>query len=192
MQSNLLMNISPEEAARALDAIEASRAAMRTTVRGYRGHYILWLWGGLWVVAALLVEFEGLHSLLIFRNWLMPAGIIVTFLVMLFQGTKIRSPINKRFLGVLATIVIFAFIWPFVLRGRATARSDFAYGALMAMFCYIVAGIWFDCYLLWIGLLISALILASLFFFPVLFWWSVVLSGGVLVGTGFYVRYFWR
>ncbi|HXC01164.1 MAG TPA: hypothetical protein VNU49_00835 [Opitutaceae bacterium] len=186
------MNISPEEAARALGEIEASRAAMRTVIRSNRGHYFLWLWGGLWAVAALLVEFKGLHSLLIFRNWLMPAGIVVTFLILLCTQGKIRSPLNKRFIGVLATTVIFAFIWPLVLRGPGNARNDFAYGALMAMFCYIVAGIWFDVYLLRVGLLVSAILLASLFFFPALFWWSVVLSGVTLIGTGFYVRYFWR
>ena len=57
------MNISPEEAARALGDIEASRAAMRTAIRTLRGHYQLWLWGGIWVVMALLVEFRGMPGL---------------------------------------------------------------------------------------------------------------------------------
>jgi hypothetical protein len=186
------MNISPEEAARALGEIEASRAAMRTAVRGFRGHYYLWLWGGIWMAMALRAEFRALPGLRM-NHWLIYPGIAATFLIMLSQGTKIRSPINKRFLGVLAAIVVFSFVWPMVLGHSANGKSGFAYGVLVPMFCYIVAGIWFDCYyLLWVGLLISALILASLFFFPAFFWWSVVLCGGALVGTGFYVRYFWR
>jgi hypothetical protein len=185
------MNISPEEAARALGEIEASRAAMRTTIRGFRGHYYLWLWGGIWAAIALLAEFHLLHVLNV-SHWLIFPGIAVSFLIMFSQGAKIRLPVNKQFIGVLAAIVVFSFVWPLVLGHPANARSGFAYGVLQPMFCYIVAGIWFDCYLLWIGLLISAFILASLFFLPALFWWSVVLCGGALIGTGFYVRYFWR
>jgi hypothetical protein len=185
------MNISPEEAARALGEIEASRAAMRTIIRGFRGHYYLWLWGGIWAAIALLAEFHLLHLLNV-SHWLIYPGIAATFLIMFFQGAKIRLPVNKQFIGVLAAIVVFSFVWPLVLGHPANAKSGFAYGALVPMFCYIVAGIWFDCYLLWIGLLVSALILASLFFFPALFWWSVVLCGGTLIGTGFYVRFFWR
>jgi len=185
------MNISPEEAARALDEIEASRAAMRTAIRGFRGPYQLWLWGGIWMIIGLLAEFHLLHILNV-SHWLIYPGIVVTFLIMFSQGTKIRRPVNKHFIGVLAAIVVFSFIWPVVLGHPANARSGFAYGALIPMFCYIVAGIWFDMYLFWVGLLVSVLILAGLLFFPAFFWWSVVLSGGTLIGTGFYVRYFWR
>ncbi len=185
------MNISPEEAARALRDIESSRAPMRTAIRGFRGPYQLWLWGCIWVVIALLAEFHLLHVLNV-RDWLIYSGFAVSFLIFFCQGAKIRSPVNKRFLGVLAAIVVFSFIWPLVLGHPANAKGSFAYGALVPMFCYIVAGIWFDLYLFWVGLLASVLILAGLFIFPAFFWWSVVLCGGTLIGTGFYVRYFWR
>ena len=74
-------------------------------------------------------------------------------LIILSQHGRIRSPVDKRFLGVLAAIVVFAVIYPFVLgyphnsRGRLRLQR-----ARMAMFCYIVAGIWFDMYLFWVGL----------------------------------------
>ena len=38
-----VMNISPDEAAKALNEIEASRAAMRQAIRAHRGHLYLWL-----------------------------------------------------------------------------------------------------------------------------------------------------
>jgi hypothetical protein len=165
---------------------------MRTTIRGFRGHHQLWLWGGIWMVIGLLAEFHLLHFMNV-SHWLIYPGIALSFLIMFSQGANIRQPVNKQFLGVLAAIVVFSFVWPLVLGHPANAKHAFAYGALMPMFCYIVAGIWFDHvgYLFWIGLVGSTLILAGLFIFPALFWWSVVLCGGTLIGTGFYVRYFW-
>jgi hypothetical protein len=185
------MNISPEEAAQALGNIEASRAAMRTVIRTYRGHYHLWLWGGIWAVMALRAEFHLLRGLRI-DHWLVLAGIAITVLIILGQRTRIRSTGHNRFLGMLVAIVTFAYIWPLVLGGPPNHESGFAYGALVAMFCYIVAGIWFDCYLLCIGLVVSALILAGLFLLPAVFWWIAALCGATLIGTGFYVRFFWR
>jgi hypothetical protein len=185
------MNISPEEAARALGDIEASRAAMRTAIRSYRGHYHLWLWGGIWVAIALRAEFHALPGLRV-DHWLSLAGIATTALIILGQKAQIRSTGHSRFLWMLATIIVFAYIWPLVLGQPANHKSSFAYGALVPMFCFIVAGIWFDSYLLWVGLVISALILAGLFFFPAIFWWVGVFCGGALIGTGFYVRFFWR
>jgi hypothetical protein len=61
------------------------------------------------------------------------------------------------------------------------------------MLCYVIAGIWFDLYLLWLGLIIAALILVGLFVFSAFFWlWIAVFGGGTLILTGVYVRYFWR
>jgi len=183
------MNISPEEAARALGEIEASRTAMRTAIRNYRGHYHLWLWGGIWVAVAMLAEFHGPRI----RFRLELAGFATTVLIILRQKAQIRSPGRDRFLGMLAAIIVYANVWPYVLGGPPNSKCGFAYGALVAMFCFVVSGIWFCSYLLWVGLVVSALILVGLFCFPAIFWWWIaIFGGGTLIGTGFYVRFFWR
>jgi hypothetical protein len=102
-------------------------------------------------------------------------------------------PVDKRFLGVLAAVVFFAALWPLVLRAPADNQSIFAYIGLVVMLCYIIAGIWFDTYLLWLGLGMAALILVGLLCFSGIFWWWIaVFGGGPLIVTGFYIRYFWR
>jgi hypothetical protein len=58
---------------------------------------------------------------------------------------------------------------------------------------YVVAGLWTDSYLLWVGVLVSVLVILGLFCFPGIFWlWMAVFGGGTLIASGFYVRHFWR
>ena len=186
------MEYSPEEAARALAAIESSRSVMRQIVRTHRGHYYLWLWGVIWAAMALLAEFKGNDGLRL-GNWLCIAGSGASFLIGFLQSTRLRAPLDRRFLGLIAVIIGFGVILPFVLRGPADAKASFAYVALISMLCYIVAGLWFDVYLFWLGLAVTALILVGLFCFRDYFWWWVaIFGGGTLAGTGFYVRFCWR
>jgi hypothetical protein len=95
--------------------------------------------------------------------------------------------------AVCISILLFGFVaWPIVLGPPHGYKSGFGLGTLVWMQIYIVAGIWFDNYLLWVGIAATALILAGLVFLPGLFWACTLLAGAVLVGTGFYVRYGWR
>jgi hypothetical protein len=186
------MQLSSEEAARALAAIQASREAMRSAVRAHRGHYHLWLWGLIWIAMAMLAEFRGPAGVRLFP-WLSLGGVAGSFVLGFIQGSQIRMPVDKRFLGVLAAVIFFAALWPLVLRAPADNQTIFAYLGLVVMLCYIIAGIWFDTYLLWLGLVMTALILVGLFCFTGLFWWWIaVFGGGPLIATGFYVRYFWH
>ncbi|HEX2099244.1 MAG TPA: hypothetical protein VHF69_01195, partial [Candidatus Synoicihabitans sp.] len=85
-----------------------------------------------------------------------------------------------------------AAIIPLIL-GAREARPLYAYFCLITMFGYIVAGLWTDTYLTWVGVFISALILVGFFVFPGIFWvWMATTTGSTLVLTGFYVRYAWR
>jgi hypothetical protein len=186
------MQLSPEEAARALAAIETSRATMRSAIRAYRGHAHLWLWGIIWIAMAMLAQFHGPAGIRLFP-WLVGAGIALSMVLGSVQGNRVRAPVDKRFLGVLAAVLVFAAIVPVVLRAPANNQAIFAYCGLVAMLCYVIAGLWFDTYLLWLGLVITALILVGLFCFPAIFWWWIaIFGGGTLIVTGFYIRYFWR
>jgi len=83
-------------------------------------------------------------------------------------------------------------VWPVLFGGFASHKAAFGYFSLLWMQLYIVAGIWFDIYLLWVGLAVTALIVAGFLLAPGFFWAFTLLCGAVLVGSGFYVRYFWR
>jgi len=186
------MQLSSEEAARALAAIEASRETMRSAIRAHRGHYHLWLWGLVWIAMAMLAEFGGLAGIRLFR-WVSVAGIAGSVLIGLLQSREIRSPLDKRFFGVLVAVVFFAALGPLVLRASPDNQGVFAYCGLVAMLCDVIAGLWFDTYLLWLGLVVAALILVGLFCFHSLFWWWIaIFGGGSMIVTGFYIRYFWR
>jgi hypothetical protein len=185
------VNISPEEAARALHEIEASRTAMRVTIRAHRGHLFLWIWGCVWIAIALHDGFA--VPKVSFANWVSAAGIVATVIVGFVQGGQIRSPINKRFIAVCVTLLLFGYgVWPVIFGGFHSYQAAFGYSTLIWMQLYIVAGIWFNNYWLWVGIAVSALILAGFIFFPAIFWVFMLLCGLTTVCTGIYVRFFWR
>lgn len=187
--------ISRAEADRALREVDDSRAAMRRAIRAHRGHLYLWLWGAVWIAMALLVHFLGRRGFDFFPWLILPAG-VVSFAIGAFQNRQIRVPIDKRFLGAIAAILGFGLFWPVVLVGSGYSTNDartFAFICLLVMQIYVLAGIWFDNYLLFIGLLVSALILIGLFFFTSVFWlWFAAFCGGPIFLSGFVVRYLWR
>jgi len=189
------MNINPAEASAALLEIEKARATMRQVIRSHRGHQQLWLWGAMWIAMPLAVQFRGELAMRWFPVACLLAG-IVSFAFGFLQGRRIRTPINFQFLGVLGTIVAFGILFPFILYPHVphnAAKSLYAYACLVAMQGYVVAGLWTDRYLLWVGLLITVLILAGYFLLPGIFWlWMAGFGGGTLVATGFYIRHSWN
>lgn len=187
--------LSPEDATRALREIDQSREAMRRAIRAHRGHLHLWLWGSIWIAMALAAHFYGDRAARVFPLFVVP-GFIASTAIGIYQSRQIRTPIDKRFLAALACLVGFGLLWPVILGGSRQPQADirnFAFLALLVMQIYVFAGIWFDNYLLAIGLIVSALILTGLFVFPHIFWlWFAVCCGGPVVLSGFLVRFLWR
>jgi hypothetical protein len=182
------MNISPEEAALALREIEASRQAMRRAIRDYRGHIYLWIWGAVWVAISIL---EALHApnLVSLTNWISIAGMAATAAAIFIRRQPVRKAFDKRFIAVCGTLLVFGYlIWPIFLGGPRSFPSGYGYSLLLWMQLYIVAGIWFDNYWLWIGLAMTVLIVAAFLLFPAYFWIGPLLGGATLVATGFHVR----
>ncbi len=187
-----VVNITPEEAAQALREIEASRVAMRSAIQAHRGHLHLWLWGSLWMSTSVL-NWDDNPAHTTASSLLMVGGGLTSALIGILQGRQVRAPVNPRFVAVCITILLFGFVaWPVVLGPPHGYRAAFGLGTLVWMQLYIVAGLWFDTYLLWLGIAATAIILAGLVFLPGLFWACTLLAGAVLVGTGFHVRNSWK
>jgi hypothetical protein len=183
------MNISPEEAATALREIEASRSAMRRAVRDHRGHIYLWIWGGIWMAISVLEALDVAH-LAMLTNAISVAGLAATAVSILVQRRQVRSRFDKRFLAVCAVLLVFGYlVWPTFLGQPHGFTAGYGYGILIWMQIYIVAGIWFDNYWLWIGLAMTVLIVAGFLFFPAFFWVGPLIGGATLVGTGIYLRH---
>jgi hypothetical protein len=183
------MNISPEEAATALREIEASRSAMRRAVRDHRGHICLWIWGGIWMAISVLEALDVPHLVLL-TNGFSIAGLVATVVTIFVQRRQVRSRFDKRFLAVCGVLLVFGYVvWPTFLGAPHGFTAGYGYGILIWMQLYIVAGIWFDNYWLWIGLLMTALIVAGFLLFPAFFWVGPFIGGATLVGTGIYLRH---
>ena len=185
-------SVTTKEAAAALAEVEQARAAMRRVVRDHRGHLHLWIWGAVWVAMPLTAQLGGDRAARFFPA-ICAVGGLLSMVAGFTQSRRIRLPVNARFLGVLAALLGFAALFPFVLGAQPTVRAVYAYVCLVAMQAYVVAGLWTDTYLLWAGLLVTVLVLAGVVLFPAIFWiWMAVCGGGTLIATGFYVRHGWR
>lgn len=183
---------TPAEAAAALAQIDSARAAMRRTIRAHRGHYYLWIWGAAWVAMPLTAQLGGDRAARHFPTICLVAAVL-SMLTGFLQGGQIRRPVNFRFVGAIAAIWVFGALAPWVLRAPLDSRTLYAYCCIVAMQTYVVAGLWTDTYLLWVGLVVTALVLAGVFLFPGIFWlWMAGFGGGTLIATGFYVRHFWQ
>jgi hypothetical protein len=188
------MHPSPnrDEAAALLAEVDSARAAMRHAIRAHRGHLHLWIWGAAWVAMPLTVHFGGSEAGRFFP-WICLAAGTASVATGFTQGRQVRTPVNFRFLGVLAAVLGFAALFPFVLQASFDLRTSYAYACLVAMQTYVVAGLWTDTYLLWLGIAVTVLILIGLLLFPSVFWlWMAAFGGGPLIATGFYVRHCWR
>lgn len=186
------MNLSPQEAAAALAEVDSARAAMRRAIRDHRGHFHLWIWGLAWVVMPLLAHVYGDPAAKWFGAVCFVAG-LASSAVGFLQGRQIRQEVNYRLIGAIAALIAFAAACLFVLQTHPTLKSLYAYICLIVLQGYVVAGLWTDTYLFWLGLVVAVLVLIGYFFLPDIFWiWMALFGGGSLIATGFYVRYFWR
>ena len=191
--------LSADQSAQMLDSIKQSRAAMRRAIRAHRGHWYLWTWGVIWIGFALLGHLLGSNALP-YTIGLSLIGILASCIIGFVQSRQIRAPVDKRFLAAFGALMGFGYVvWPSVLWPLVFTSPEspdtfirlFAYYSLIWMQAYILAGIWFDSILLWIGTSISCLILLGVFFFSAFFWfWFAAFAAVPLILSGFYVRYF--
>ena len=205
------MEISKEHAQDSLSQIE--NVAMQTRRRiaaGCTGP-ILTIWGTIWFVAYLgtylsyFFEWQEYHLQMGSRigatfsiaSLVWPVLIMVGVFASWFVCTR-KSPIinihNKRFGFTWLILFLYSNVW-LVLLAPWNEYQIGAFAASLPMFAYIVMGLWMDRFLLWLGMVVTVLIIAGffLFHFQPLFWlWVAVLGGGTLAGTGVYIQIRWR
>ena len=147
---------------------------------------MLAVWGVVWILGFGVSQF--------WPEWSGPVWAVVTSLGGLasiwncWRRPPLRSPHSAKIgLGFLV-LFLFAGIWALLLWPFNTARIG-PYICTVAMFAYVVGGIWFGRFFAILGSVVTVLTLVGVFTFPD--WvnlWMAVVAGGSLLASGLYLR----
>jgi hypothetical protein len=142
-------------------------------------------------------------------NYVCPAliavGSIGSVLLNILGPQPVKRPADWR--GLLFWLAVFGYAaiyfillepWDQLqnLSAAQTALMDHkttAYFSVVPMFAYVVIGIFVERFLLWLGLLMTGLILLGYFFIWQYFYlWIGAVGGGTLIISGLFIRKFWK
>jgi hypothetical protein len=192
------MEITTQEAQAALSDIQTMAARTRhgLAARGAAGY--LMLWGLVWIVAFAACQFAPAFSGLI---WLVCDTGGVAGSVLLSVRTRRRGPIRYPFDRQLAWRIFWSCVLlnPFIaawltILPPTSGRQVGAFLATIAMFAYVIMGLWLECtFLVALGLGVTAWTVASFIFLPN--WFNLAMAvggGGALLVTGIYVHLRWK
>lgn len=181
------MDVSADEAREALGDIERTQAATRKVLSDGPTGRILILWGCLWAVGYL-----GTHFLRGKSGWLWlgldMVGVAGTFAVMWPGRSRTRNPYSWRIGVFWLALFAYGFLWV-VLLSPLRGNQVGAFFPTLVMFAYVVLGLFFWRYLLWVGLITTALTMAGYFLLPTYFCiWMAFVGGGSLIVPGLHLR----
>jgi len=202
------MELSREEAQRALGEAQDATERMRKTMTYGAAGPIITIWGVVWIlgyVVAFLADrftphnrwFDPEHHWPIWVGWanvawtiLIIGGILTSWLI--GRKSPVQSLQGKRLGFFWFLLFVFAELWMVMLR----PTNPYAVGAFIAtipMFGYVVMGLWMTgAFMVWIGASVSGaifLIFCLLAGSPWMWLWLAVFGGGSLTASGLYI---WR
>ncbi len=192
------MNVSQEDARKSLTIIKTTSDHTRKVIASSYASGLLILWGLIWVVGFASVHFYPRRAGYIF-NTLNAIGIVGTILICRKWPHKVatKTPASQnffwRFLGLWFLLFAFALLWLLLLTPSRGIQVC-AFFCTVAMFGYVVIGLWFGSYfMVWLGLTVTGLTFLGYYLFPDYFYlWMSPMGGGALLATGIYIRVCWR
>jgi hypothetical protein len=183
------MNISKQEAQESLAEIEKAISQTRKAMGHFTG-YILMIWGVVWTINFSAIQFFPHLS-----NWLWIAldagGFIGTWICI--RKSKSKFPCSGGGRIGLAWMILFGYmiLWGFLL--HPNGRESMAFYSTVCMFAYVMMGLWLSRFLLWLGLIVTALTVAGLYLLPDWFaLWMAITGGGALFLAGLSICKSWK
>lgn len=186
------MEITREEAERALADIHQAMAQARRTIAYGGAPYYMMLWGVIWFLGYLGGQFlPGPQSGI---AWLVLDlfGVVASIWIGYRLSTRVRTPMGPR-LGLLwLAMLVYGVLIVWIANPTSSNQLDLLI-SLVAMLGYVMSGIWIGARLSWVGLLVTALAVLGYFLLPAFFsLWMAVLGGGLIFGSGLYIQRTWR
>lgn len=189
------MNISPNEAEEALQAIQTMMQKTRRAISSSGAYNFLILWGAIWLVGFLNSQFlPNKTSGYVWMGLDILGGLLSVVVAMrLNQGVRTSMPTTsgKR--------IAFFWLLLFFFCAAAIAVASPVDGKQLAMFIilfitvgWIAMGLLLSFASAWWGLGLLALSLVGYFLLPGIFYlWMAFLGGGGMIALGIFVRNRW-
>lgn len=186
------MNISRDEALEALEAIREVEQRTRRSINLAGGGPIMMIWGVVWLIGFLGGAALGSEQQGALWGIVDSLGLVATLVVVGRLARRVRDPVGPR-LGLLWLFLIgYGALWIWIAH-PLTDQEIGVMAATIAMFGYVVLGLWLDRLFMWIGLAVTALTLAGYLLVPEWFdIWMGILGGGALLSSGAYIQLRWR
>jgi len=189
------MDISPNEAEEALEAIQIMTQKTRHSIASSGAHISLIITGIVWMIGFLATQF--LQGVIVFYIWVGASvlGAALGFMLNIRNNKRMRSPTAgataKRIGAIWVLLAVYclaalAVTWP--LDGMQLTVLII----LFVLVGWLVMGLLLSIISIWPGLIIIALVLIGYFFLPDYFYlWLAILGGGGMIALGLYIRFRW-
>ena len=182
------MVVSKHEAAQALQDIDTAQQRTHTMLRYRSAAPYFLLWGGIWLVANCITEFNPAYG---GKTW-RALALIGTILSLGWAFRQSRQHGANRYgwrFGAAWLVILGYFAANFALLPHMDAKLGNAYISLFWGFMYCLLGIWTGWRVLTVGLLIAASILVGYFVLTAhYFLWMGLVTGSLLILGGFWLR----
>ena len=205
MNEEPILTPSPAEARAALAEVDQVLVQTRHAIRQGVSAPLLILWGCIWMAADTTTQFYPQAM-----NWLWAVfdlvGIAGCVGIFRCHRQRMKSSGGWRY-GVFWGILFFyAILWMNLLVSvdwpktsqdwiafEPMYRRMTAYMHTVPMFAYVVGGLWLDTFFVWLGAIVTVLIVLGLCFVQEYFYlWLAVTGGGALVVSGVFIKKFWK
>jgi len=181
-----------QEAREALEAVGEMTARTKRAMWTGGGDFLFIVWGAVWIIGYSMFQFFPKPANTVW-NVLLGCGILASVIIFWRMNARVKGAVPGRLILFWILLSIYAAIWLYLLKPYS-GRQVGTFIPIVVMFAYVVMGLWgSEPLLLWIGLLVTALILVGYIFAGA--WmalWLAVFGGGTLFATGLYIRLAWR
>jgi len=186
------MNITPEEAKQALSDIENVTKNTRRAFAHSGWPHAFIIWGFVWFFGFMASQF--IRTTLLGWIWIIldAIGVVAMIIVGRRMGRRVRTDYGKKLNYFWGALMLYAVLWIWIAWPMPPDNMALLISTI-ALFGYIVMGIWLNSSIVWLGLGLTVLSIIGYLLVPDYFaLWMSVLVGGLLIGSGFFMLRLWR
>jgi hypothetical protein len=190
------MQISRDEAARALTEIDEARESAQSFSYYRRAAPYFLIWGVVWIAANTMTAFKVAYANT-FWAWAVALGVLASVLTGVLaargrpedqEAARVCAQRNRRFGLSFLAIVVFLVTGLMIMRPTSGMQMN-AYISLFWALMYVLAGLWGGARIAWLGIVVAIAVLVGYFGFPQYYTlWMAVVGGGSLLLGGLILR----